>query len=466
MRNTKDKICKITEKVMETLAAYRMIPPQGQIVVGVSGGADSMALVHFLFHLIHNKKRLVVAHVNHGLRGEEAFRDERFVEVWCADHGVAFAHQEVDVRKLAEETGIGEEACGREVRYRFFDSLVQGPEDRIATAHTLSDSCETLFLHLASGAGLRGMCGIPAVRGRIIRPFIGLTREDIEYYCTYHAIQYVTDSTNASSAYTRNRIRKGLPPLLKTVNPAWEQAAARAMQSFSEDEACLSAMAEDALNGARRPDGYWLTDLQTLPLSVLLRAVRMAAEEQGCGRVSEMHLRACADCICNGRGEVSLPGGISFRVEHQILCFFPSRREKFSLKTSFVWPKTLTGDGRIVIIDTLCTSLLESEKKQHKFHNLFLSDTFDCDKITQDLVLRTRQEGDRFFPAGRNVRKSLRKLFNEAKLSSFEKECALILEAQGEIVWLEGFGVSEHYRVTEKTVSAARITVRRLQEQE
>lgn len=453
---------KITEKVEQLLQEKQMLLPEGRIVAGVSGGADSMALLHFLFHRLSDPKRLLVAHVNHGLRGEEADRDEQFVKNWCDTHKIEFQCTHVDVRTLAQSSGLGEEACGREVRYRFFHALAAGDADRIATAHTLSDSCETLLLHVTSGAGGRGMSGIPAVRGKIIRPLLCLTREEVEAYCAYHQLAYVTDSTNAEPIYTRNRIRSQITPVLKSMNPAWEQAAARAMRSFAEDEACLCELAQTALASTETSGGYRIAPLQSLPDALLLRAVRAAAEKHGAGRMTELHLRACASCVRKGVGEVSLPGGISCRVAHQMLCFFPSKREKFSLKIPFVWPQTLTGDGRIVIIDMLCTSLLETEKKQHKFHNLLLSDAFDCDTITQDIVLRTRQEGDSFSPAGRGIRKSLRKLFNEAKLSAFERESALILESAGEIVWIEGFGVSEPFRITEKTVSAAKITVHRL----
>ena len=266
MRDCHDQeIQRTVGKIKHTILEYRMLPEDGRIVIGVSGGADSMALAHFLSGLIHNKERILIAHINHGLRGTEALRDEQHVEAWCRENGLCFVVFHADVRQMSADTGKGEEECGREIRYSFFESLIKEENDRIATAHTRSDACETLLFHLAIGAGARGMAGIPPVRGRIIRPFIDITRKEVEQYCDYFRIPYVTDSSNASENYARNRLRIGIRPIFDTINPSWEQAIGRLMRSFMEDESCLVHYAKEALADAKMADGYSLNALSSLP---------------------------------------------------------------------------------------------------------------------------------------------------------------------------------------------------------
>lgn len=159
---------------------------------------------------------LVCCHLHHGIRGQEADRDQEFVKNLCAQFNIPFFTERKDIPLLAKERGISEESCGREERYAFFHRTLEqlqkqmnlSPEQiKIATAHTLSDSEETLFLNLLRGSGLRGLCGIPPIRGHIIRPFIACTRQQVEAYCQSKGLSFVTDSTNSSTLYFRNRLR-------------------------------------------------------------------------------------------------------------------------------------------------------------------------------------------------------------------------------------------------------------------
>ncbi len=178
---------------------------------------------------------LIAAHVNHGLRGEEADRDERFVRDFCERNSIVLQVLHADVIATAREKSQGIEECGREVRYSFFRSLC-GPDGRIATAHTLSDSAETVLMNLAKGAGTKGLCGIPPVRGNIVRPLIDITRAEVERYCSCFGLDFVTDSTNLTDGYGRNKLRHHVVPVLQEINPAFECAVERTTQILRCDE--------------------------------------------------------------------------------------------------------------------------------------------------------------------------------------------------------------------------------------
>ncbi len=243
-------------RAAETVERYDMLPRGSAVLAAFSGGADSSALLHFLCS-VRGKRglRVFAAHVNHGLRGAEADRDEAFVRGVCRAWGVPLFAARVNVRAEAEKTGESEELCGRRLRYAFFEKTAAALGARIATAHTLSDCVETILFNLARGTGLSGLCGIPPVRGNIVRPLIETTRAEVEAYCRENGLDFVTDSTNFSRVYGRNRVRLDVVPALRTINPSLEKAVLREIRLFAADEAFLRGETEKLLARAAVPDG-------------------------------------------------------------------------------------------------------------------------------------------------------------------------------------------------------------------
>ena len=201
----------IKNSVLKAIKQFSMLEKSHNVTVALSGGADSVSLLHILYELRDELGiTLSAAHLNHMIRGDEALRDENFARQECEKLGIPFFCERADVPKYAKEHRVSTELAAREIRYEFLSNVSDG---LIATAHTASDNIETIIFNLARGTGLKGLCGIPPVRENIIRPLIFCTREEIEAYCSANRLSYVTDSTNLSDDYSRNKIRHTIVPV-------------------------------------------------------------------------------------------------------------------------------------------------------------------------------------------------------------------------------------------------------------
>ena len=230
--------------LLEAIERFSLLENTKNVTVALSGGADSMAL---LFSLNSLKDVLGItvkaAHLNHLIRGDEAFRDEEFVKGVCEKLGIELFIKRADIPLLAKEKGISTELAARETRYEFLESVASG--GAVATAHTASDNLETVIYNLTRGSGIDGIAGIPAKRDIFIRPLILCTRSQIDDYCAKHEISFVTDSSNLSDDYTRNKIRHNIVPVLKEINPSVENTVLRSSLILKEDAEYLKSLAED-----------------------------------------------------------------------------------------------------------------------------------------------------------------------------------------------------------------------------
>lgn len=453
-----DSVFNIENKIKRAIDSWNMLPQGCTVIVGLSGGADSLTLAHFLLKYgISRDIHIIAAHINHGLRGEEAENDERSVVNWCKRNAVELKILHADIRTLAVERSLGLEECGRNVRYDFFRSLCTG-NAKIATAHTLSDSVETVLLNLTKGAGTRGLRGIPPVRGNIIRPLIAITRAEVEMYCAHYGLQYVTDSSNLSQDYDRNKIRHSVIPVLREMNPAFESAVLAMTGCLTEDEDCLRALAEQLLAKAKCTGGYHIAVLQSAPKAILVRAVAIAVNQVLKVRLENRHMTAVADIICAGIGSVTVAGGIQCTAQGNTLFIQEKAKSK-----NVLWSVPLTScetrlpDGRTLVLTKLTNKEFENKDK---FNNLLFINLINYDTIQDITSIRNRRNGDVFRPAGRSVTKSLKKLFNEAKVEPLLRDNVAMLESGGKIIWIDGFGASQEACVTKDTHHIAEINIK------
>jgi len=295
----------MVNKIIETISRYNMLEKGGNIVVAVSGGADSIALLHAMHSLRETLGINVFAcHINHNLRGEESLRDENFVRDFCNRLGVPLSVFSIDVKSNIEKHESIEERA-RKMRYSCFDMVCGEKNARLATAHTASDNAETVFINILRGTGTKGLAGIPPVRDNIIRPIIRCTREDIEKYCTENGLEYVTDSSNLSDDYTRNKLRHHLIPMLKEFNPSVFEAVSRMTSAVYDDNALLEKLSEDAKASARTENGYCAVKLSELTRPILSRVISSILSDNKI-EPSALRINECIEIINEKKGKINL----------------------------------------------------------------------------------------------------------------------------------------------------------------
>lgn len=429
------------------------LPETGLIIVGLSGGADSMALTHYLMHHI-DRNRICCAHVNHMLRGGEADRDEAAAAQFCSENGLRFAIFREDVRVLAKQQGIGEEACGRQLRYRCFASLVCGENDRILTAHTANDNAETILFHLAKGTGLAGLCGIPPRRENILRPLLSVTRAEIEAYCAAYQLPFVQDSSNTQMRYDRNRIRQAVVPQLCKVNPAFVETVAQLTRALRADADYIARQAEALLQEAGVPGGLSAHILARAHESVRTAALKQYFEKSGCGRISRVHIEHAQALLKRG-GQLNLPGNYELHCSCDVVSVSPKKERK-------EWKMTVSQGANPLPCGKVLTMWAVDPRKivdGIKFNNLLFKNSLDYDTITKALNARNRREGDAFSPVGRKHTKSVKKLFLEMKIPANKRGDIILLETANKIIFVEGSGVAEGFQVTQQTQRALLIEI-------
>lgn len=432
-------------ELREAIARYQMLSFGDGVVVGVSGGADSMALLDMLCTgLPELQLQVAVCHINHQLRGAESDADEQFVRAACARYHVQCFCFTEDAAALAARNGQSVELAARELRYRQFEALADRLGAKIATAHTLSDSMETMLFHLARGTGLRGLAGIPPVRARIIRPLIGMTRMQVEAYLAARSLPYRIDSSNLTDGYTRNRIRHHLVPELYQLNPSADMAVGRLQALLRETEEYLQEQARQQLGRLQEGDKVSLLELRALPIAlrraILVQLLREWGIEPEFARVQRM-----LDGIREGNCCIELRQGLFFECKGEWLHMFPKRKvSSLCDKSGQPIPLPFPLAGNIIQIrgKTLCFLYEEYEhfKNIANIEKSLLKNLVDYDKIGDNAVVRTRYAGDRFTHPKRKWTKTLKKLFNEYHIPPGKREDILVCADNQGVFWVEGFG--------------------------
>ena len=463
----------IVEKVRAFAQENELFAPGQRLCAAVSGGADSMALLRLLLRVqpVFGYE-LTACHVNHGLRGEPADRDEAFVRAECARLNVPLrVFHPADVG-AAVPAHPGED-WARKLRYACFDALRAGGIDAVATAHTATDQTETLLFRLARGAGLHGAAGIRPSRPGFCRPLLCLTRAETEQVCTACGQRWVTDETNASDAYARNRLRHAALPALRSVNEAAEENFARFCEKAARADAYFAQRAEELLEdaevllppalpaGARyalqsgRP--VWglegLQEADPLILEAALHSLVAPVRD-----AEEKYIRLLAELVEQGSGAVQLTDTVRFCAGSGMLWQEKSRPEA-AAAPAFSLPFAPADGAEFALPggQTLKTRLFVSgfREKTQGVHKKDLKNRADYARITllySALTLRTRQPGDRFRPAGRGLSKPLRKWMNEAGIPAGIREGLPLLAAGSEILWVCGEGFAEGLAPDEETV--------------
>lgn len=431
----------MTCNVLSAIRKYNMIEKGDVIVVGFSGGADSVCLLHFL-SIVKDDYDIVLkaVHVNHNIRGEEAERDENFAREFCQKLGVEFISFSVDVPSLAEERGISEEECGREVRYDCFRKVKC---NKIAVAHTLSDSAETLIFNLTRGTGIKGLCGINPVRDNIIRPLIYCSRQDIENYCKKHSLSYVTDSTNLSNDYTRNKIRNEVIPVLKSINPSFEKSISRLINNAENENAFMEQTARKLISDSREGDCYNRAVFLENDVAVIRRAVSLIISDFSHKNAEDKHISLCCDVIKAGNGAVEIVKGLYFVSDNKSFCIKKRvEQDEEEWVISFREGEIETPGG--VYSLSVSENFSYAEADIYSYVNL---DGVDLHSIS----LHSRRAGDKFYNIRRKNTKTLKKLFTENKMPKEIRNKICVVSSGDDVLWVHGFGTDGHHIVNGDT---------------
>ena len=370
-----------------------------KLLAAVSGGADSMCLLHLLFSEGFD---VAAAHFEHGIRGAESRRDAAFVESFCRERGIPFVTEHGDVPAYAAAHGLGLEEAGRALRYDFLERAADALGcEKIVTAHTLDDLAETMLFNLARGSGAAGLCGIPRERGRIVRPMLGVQRAQIEAYLAEHHVPHVEDSTNQDDGCARNLIRHHAVPALKRINPRFAEAAARAAALSARDEDFFRTEAERFLAAYFCDGSLPLRELSALHPAVSSRVVRALLPG-----LSLRHTeRVLAFLSGTEYALLELPGA-QLRRECGRLYFTPA--ESRPLPSRRVIP------GETLLLPEAGLSLLaEKAVYMGEIHDLFKTSYLKYEMIGSGLFCTGRMPGDRLRPLGRGCTKTLKALFSE-----------------------------------------------------
>jgi tRNA(Ile)-lysidine synthase len=440
--------------VLDSGRASGLLEPKSRVLALMSGGADSVCLVHVSTVLL-DEGGLVALHVNHGLRSS-ADEDERFCAALCERLGIPFEAVRVDV---PAEGNL--EAAAREARYREAErARARLGLDRIATGHTATDQVETVLYRLACSPGRRALLGIASESGRLIRPLLGLRREQTRLYCEAEGLPWREDETNLDRRFARNRIRLDVLPVLREVHPAADENVLATIDELREEAELLDAAVEEATAQVAATGATPALDagrLAELPRPLRRLVLRRLAEEAAGGplalssdRVKEIERLA----IRGGSGTLDVGSGVRVTSEYGVLRFQrPQERPQPP-------PALLTVPGRCRFGEWDLSCDVEASDGEPLVPGSTDEPVLDAGKLAAELTVRSWRHGDRMRPLGLDGTKSLQDLFTDRKVPRSLRHSLPVVESEGEIAWVAGVVVSERFRVTPRTKRMARLRAR------
>lgn len=443
------------QEVEKFISANQLIPKGCQVIAGVSGGADSMALLLVLYSLREKfDLKLTVAHLNHGLRGNDAEADAIHVRSWCDQLNLTCHLRYRDIREMARTGKIGLEIAGREARREFFSDLVRelaaeghaGSKIRVALAHHLDDQAESMMLHLGRGCGLDGLVGMRPRAGLYIRPLLSQSRKEIEAWLREQGICWRTDDSNNRPVTMRNRLRL-------QVMPEWRKALgydpapllARTASALHDDQDYLARQAEAVYSEVKESGKLRLDILGDLHPALLSRVLRLYWSEitGSASDISMAHIIGIRKIIGkpSGGNKICLPGNrvavvtegylhLDYNQQSAELGGLDQLQQGYLLK--------LPGETIIPDMNLRITALLIENESEIVYNNAM--ECFRLEDI-RDCRIRYRLPGDRIHPQGRNCGKQLKKFFNEKKVPPAERDRIPLLAVGQEVIWLPGLAV-------------------------
>ena len=441
-------------KVIATIKKHSMLSAEEKILVGLSGGPDSVCLICVLNNLKDKfKLDLHAVYIDHGLRPEETPEETEFCKKLCAGLSIPFTTKVIDVKTYSKEQGLNKQEAARELRYRIFEETAYKIKaHKIALGHTADDQLETFFIRFFRGSGPRGLSGIPPVRANVIRPLIEIERNEIEGFLDEQRINYIIDSSNLKKDYLRNRLRLSFIPEIKTINPQITQIVSQTMEILREEEKYFDIIVTKTLMKLICKKTDFRIDLFLIPLEamekvILRRVLRRAIDAtKNIRGIEFIHIEDIIDLIRHGRqgDRIYLPKGLRVIKNYSTLVItseIPLRLGTFTLN---VPGEFVSRESRVVIKASI-------EDNVDSYGDGKTIAVFDADKTGTILIVRPRENGDFFHPMGFGKRKKLQDYFVDEKVPRDERNEIPIIMSGDDIVWIAGFRGDERFKVSDET---------------
>ncbi|PXV65101.1 tRNA(Ile)-lysidine synthase [Dysgonomonas alginatilytica] len=432
-------------KVKKYIQDNALLTDKATVIIGVSGGADSMALLDILHHLGYD---CIVAHCNFHLRGQESYRDEYFVEKIASKYKFKYVSANFDTKKYIEEESISLEMAARELRYAWFEKIrKEYKAEKIAVAHHQDDSVETVLINLIRGTGIRGLSGIAPINGKVIRPLLCIFRDDILEYLKAGHIGFVEDSTNKEDIYTRNKIRLNVIPLLKSINPSVVQAIQRTSENLSRTESIYNAYVEKAKRKVFSDNKIDINALlkQKEPKTILFEILFSYG-------FNTSTVDNIFDSINGQSGKIFYATDYQLIKDREAFLLEPINNQPDSIYTLFEHETEIVEPFEMTLESFRKTSSFKIEQDPNIIY-------LDKGRLIYPLIIRRWKHGDKFIPFGMKGHKKVSDYFTDRKFSLVDKNNTWLLCSADDIAWIVGERIDDRFKITGKTIEVLKITL-------
>lgn len=459
----------MVSKVERALVQYQMIASGDRVLVALSGGGDSVALLYSLLQLSQKMGFFVAcAHLHHGIRAEEADRDEAFCKALCEKENVLLITRHKDIPAISKQQKQSMELCGREARYAFFDEVSKEHQmTKIATAHHLDDNAETTLLHLVRGCGPEGLRGIEPCRGNIIRPLILVSKSEIGAFLSARGISFVTDSTNLCDDYTRNKIRNRVIPVLEEINPSLAEGIFRMNEVMKQENHFMEQAAKEAYEKMAKEEKNQVSivlDLFEKSHPAIQRRVLQLAYQKLTGRKLKSSLVFLTEGLMSRRipSRKLYLGEVLAKIDYENLIITKKIGENIIDPYAFeVHIGTENNEIRHLgyRIQSEVYNFGQVPENVNKIQKKFKVCLFNYDKIYDRVLSRNRKVGDAYLPLGGIGRRMVKKMMIDAKIPSNQRDFLPVFTCGEDILWVYGLRMNHNYKVTADTKRILKITV-------
>ncbi len=463
------------DDIVEFVKEQGMLNNCDHVVIGLSGGSDSVCLFYVLHEMLRDRNTgLTAVHVHHGIRGAEADRDRDFCRRLCERYGVTLREFYFDVPAYAREHGMGEEEAGRMLRYEAFNSVASEYDNaRIAVAHHMNDQAETVLYNMFRGSGIRGIRGMQPVSGNIIRPLLNQSKSDILEILSSRGFGYMEDSTNGDISFIRNKIRTQLIPYAeRNINKQAVKNIVGLSQRAGQAEDYIERMTDEAVLRcvSVEKDGLLVKGLYEEDPYIIMR-VMMRAISQVAGSLKDIgseHYQRALDLINADSGTIlTLRGGVTLRAEQDGIYIFNESKIPDNHASGQSEPEVLIdikelADSRELVVyrgDEYRFELIDWDGTRPIVNHLYTK-FFDYDKINGNLVLRSRRSGDYLVMDDAGHKKKLKDYFIDKKVPSRLRDEAALLAMDDHIVWVVGGRISNAFKITDTTKRVLVVTIK------